>query len=89
MRSSVYQHGTIASCYLHLFHNPTKTWSNKTQQAAFKPVSPLADDNHQACALTQSTLGHHASFSIEAIEVNLLGTNFVELEKSAILLTKV
>jgi hypothetical protein len=34
-------------------------------------------------------LGHHASFSIEAIEVNLLGANFVELEKSAILLTKV
>lgn len=52
-------------------------------------MSPLADDNHQACPWTQSTLGHHASFSIEAIEVNLLGANFVELEKSAILLTKV
>jgi hypothetical protein len=46
---------------------------------ASKPVSPLAD-NHQACPLTQSTLGHHASFSIEAIEVNLLSANFVELE---------
>jgi len=42
-------------------------------------VSPLAD-NHQACPLTQSTLGHPASFSIEAIEVNLLCANFVELE---------
>jgi len=89
MRSSVYQHGTMLVAICTLFHNPTKTWLNKTRQAASKPVSTLADDNHQACALTQSTLGHHASFSIEAIEVNLLGTNFVELEKSAILLTKV
>jgi hypothetical protein len=56
-----------------------KTTSNKTPQVASKPVSPLTD-NHQACPLTQSTLGHHASFSIEAIEVNLLGANFVEPE---------
>jgi hypothetical protein len=46
---------------------------------ASKPVSPLAD-NHQACPLSQNTLGHHASFSIEAIDVNLLGADFVELE---------
>jgi hypothetical protein len=72
-----------------LFQNPTKHGQIKLNKWPLNLCLLWLTITKLAHPLTQSTLGHHASFSIEAIEVNLLGANFVELENQQFLLTKV